>query len=194
MEPPATHAPSRPSSVARIRLRVLQLQGKVRRFFRASVYTGGNEALLARRKGECTRCGLSEERTQIVFGDGNPGADLLFIGEGPGEQEDLRGLPFVGRAGELLTRMIEKGLGIPRSQVYICNIVKCRPPGNRTPQAREVAACRPFLDGQIDDAWVLGPTWPGKPCGQQQCRNDDAHVSFLEPDQGSQQMGAVTSG
>jgi len=100
--------------------------------------------------GECTRCGLSEGRTQIVFGDGNPDADLLFVGEGPGEQEDLRGLPFVGRAGELLTRMIEKGLGIQRSEVYICNIVKCRPPGNRTPQAREVTACRPFLDGQID--------------------------------------------
>jgi DNA polymerase len=100
--------------------------------------------------GECTRCGLSEGRTQIVFGDGNPHANLLFIGEGPGEQEDLRGVPFVGRAGELLTRMIEKGLGIPRSEVYICNIVKCRPPGNRNPQAREVTACRPFLDGQID--------------------------------------------
>jgi DNA polymerase len=100
--------------------------------------------------GECTLCGLSEGRTQIVFGDGNPHADLLFIGEGPGEQEDLRGLPFVGRAGELLTRMIEKGLGIARSEVYICNIVKCRPPKNRTPLAKEVAACRPFLDGQID--------------------------------------------
>ena len=100
--------------------------------------------------GECSRCGLCEGRTQIVFGDGNPQADLLFIGEGPGEQEDLRGVPFVGRAGELLTRMIEKGLGISRSEVYICNIVKCRPPGNRTPQAREVAACRPVLDGQID--------------------------------------------
>jgi DNA polymerase len=100
--------------------------------------------------GECTRCGLCEGRTQIVFGDGNPDADLLFIGEGPGEQEDLRGVPFVGRAGELLTRMIEKGLGIARCEVYICNIVKCRPPGNRTPLATEVSACRPFLDGQID--------------------------------------------
>lgn len=100
--------------------------------------------------GDCTRCGLSEGRTQIVFGDGNPNADLLFIGEGPGEQEDLRGLPFVGRAGELLTQMIEKGLGIPRSEVYICNIVKCRPPKNRTPLATEVSACRLFLDGQID--------------------------------------------
>ena len=100
--------------------------------------------------GECTRCRLSGERTRIVFGDGDPSADLLFVGEGPGEQEDLQGLPFVGRAGELLTAMIERGLGIPRSSVYICNIVKCRPPGNRTPLADEVSSCRPFLDGQID--------------------------------------------
>jgi DNA polymerase len=102
------------------------------------------------RLGACTRCRLHQGRTQIVFGDGDPAAELMFIGEGPGEQEDVQGLPFVGRAGELLTRMIERGLGIPRSSVYICNIVKCRPPGNRTPLADEVAACRPFLDGQID--------------------------------------------
>jgi DNA polymerase len=100
--------------------------------------------------GECTRCRLCEGRTQIVFGDGDPQAALMFIGEGPGENEDLRGLPFVGRAGELLTQMIEKGLGIPRRDVYICNIVKCRPPGNRTPLSDEVASCRPFLDAQID--------------------------------------------
>jgi len=100
--------------------------------------------------GDCTRCRLSQGRTQIVFGDGDPDADLLFVGEGPGEQEDLQGLPFVGRAGELLTQMIEKGLGVPRRSVYICNIVKCRPPQNRTPQADEVGACRAFLDGQID--------------------------------------------
>jgi len=100
--------------------------------------------------GECTRCRLCEGRTQIVFGDGDPQAALMFIGEGPGETEDLRGLPFVGRAGELLTQMIEKGLGIARREVYICNIVKCRPPGNRTPLTDEVASCRPFLDGQID--------------------------------------------
>ena len=99
--------------------------------------------------GECTRCSLCEGRRTIVFGDGNPEAKLLFIGEGPGEQEDRRGLPFVGRAGELLTQMIEKGIGIPRSEVYICNIVKCRPPRNRTPLPPEVGACRPFLDGQI---------------------------------------------
>ncbi len=100
--------------------------------------------------GECTRCALCAARNQIVFGDGNPDAALMFIGEGPGEEEDRRGLPFVGRAGELLTRMIERGLGIPRSDVYICNIVKCRPPGNRTPHPDEIATCKTFLDGQID--------------------------------------------
>ncbi len=99
--------------------------------------------------GDCTRCDLCQGRQTIVFGDGNPNADLMFIGEGPGEQEDRRGLPFVGRAGELLTQMIEKGIGIPRSEVYICNIVKCRPPRNRNPLLPEVQACRPFLDGQI---------------------------------------------
>jgi DNA polymerase len=100
--------------------------------------------------GDCKRCRLAGARTQIVFGDGNPDADLLFIGEGPGEQEDREGIPFVGRAGELLTTMIERGLGIARRSVYICNIVKCRPPQNRTPLADEVHACRAFLDGQID--------------------------------------------
>jgi DNA polymerase len=100
--------------------------------------------------GDCRRCALCERRTRIVFGDGNPDADILFVGEGPGESEDLQGLPFVGRAGDLLTQMIEKGMGIPRADVYICNIVKCRPPNNRNPLPPEVAACRPFLDGQID--------------------------------------------
>lgn len=99
--------------------------------------------------GDCRRCGLCEGRQKIVFGDGNPKAEILFVGEGPGEQEDRTGLPFVGRAGELLTQMIEKGMGIRRADVYICNIVKCRPPGNRNPLPPEVSACRPFLDGQI---------------------------------------------
>jgi DNA polymerase len=99
--------------------------------------------------GDCTRCRLCEGRRQIVFGDGNPEADLMFVGEGPGAEEDRRGLPFVGRAGELLTAMIEKGLEMSRSEVYICNIVKCRPPENRTPLADEASTCRPFLDGQI---------------------------------------------
>jgi DNA polymerase len=113
---------------------------------------GANPTLESVREvlGDCTRCRLADGRTQIVFGDGNPDADLLFIGEGPGEQEDLQGVPFVGRAGELLTTMIERGLGIARRSVYICNIVKCRPPQNRTPLADEVHACRAFLDGQID--------------------------------------------
>jgi uracil-DNA glycosylase len=100
--------------------------------------------------GDCRRCGLCEGRKEIVFGSGNPNADLMFIGEGPGEQEDIQGLPFVGRAGELLTQMIEKGIQIPRDDVYICNIVKCRPPKNRNPLPDEVGACKPFLDGQID--------------------------------------------
>ena len=100
--------------------------------------------------GECTRCPLHLGRTKIVFGDGNAAAELMFVGEGPGEQEDLSGLPFVGRAGELLTQMIEAGLKIPRASVYIANAVKCRPPGNRTPLPNEVATCREFLDGQID--------------------------------------------
>jgi DNA polymerase len=99
--------------------------------------------------GDCERCGLCSGRNSIVFGDGNPRADLMFIGEGPGQQEDRQGLPFVGRAGDLLTQMIEKGIGLSRSDVYICNIVKCRPPQNRNPLPPEVGACRPFLDGQI---------------------------------------------
>jgi len=100
--------------------------------------------------GNCTRCPLHQGRTKIVFGDGNPNAEIMFVGEGPGEQEDLSGLPFVGRAGELLTKMIEAGLKIPRASVYIANVVKCRPANNRTPLPNEVAACREFLDGQID--------------------------------------------
>jgi DNA polymerase len=118
----------------------------------APLHPSGRPTLEAVREqlGDCRRCELCQGRTTIVFGDGNPDADLMFVGEGPGEQEDLRGLPFVGRAGELLTQMIERGLEIPRSSVYICNIVKCRPPRNRTPLPPEVAACRPFLDGQIE--------------------------------------------
>jgi len=101
------------------------------------------------RLGDCRRCELCEKRNQIVFGDGNPDADLMFVGEGPGADEDAQGIPFVGRAGQLLTRMIENGLEIPRSEVYICNIVKCRPPNNRTPRDEEAQRCREFLDGQI---------------------------------------------
>ncbi len=100
--------------------------------------------------GECTRCKLSEGRKTIVFGSGNPEADLLFIGEGPGADEDEQGLPFVGRAGKKLTEIIEKGMLLDRERdTYICNIVKCRPPGNRDPEAEEIAACQPFLEKEV---------------------------------------------
>lgn len=104
--------------------------------------------------GECTRCRLHQGRTQIVFGDGNPRAQLVFVGEGPGADEDAQGIPFVGRAGQLLTQMIEntarrEGIELLRSDVYICNVVKCRPPNNRTPEADEIETCSPFLFRQL---------------------------------------------
>lgn len=98
---------------------------------------------------DCRRCKLAQGRNKIVFGSGNPQAELVFVGEGPGADEDAQGLPFVGRGGQLLTDMIEKGMKLRRADVYICNVVKCRPPGNRTPEADEVAACSPFLLRQL---------------------------------------------
>lgn len=98
--------------------------------------------------GECTRCRLHKQRNKIVFGAGNPRADLVFVGEGPGRDEDLQGLPFVGRAGKLLTQMIE-AMGLARGDVYICNVVKCRPPENRPPEKDEAATCSPFLSRQL---------------------------------------------
>jgi uracil-DNA glycosylase family 4 len=97
----------------------------------------------------CVRCPLAENRTQVVFGVGDPAASLMFVGEGPGKEEDLQGIPFVGRAGQLLTRLIE-GIGLTRDDVYIANVVKCRPPGNRDPQPDEIEACRPYLEAQLD--------------------------------------------
>ena len=100
--------------------------------------------------GDCTRCRLhAQGRKQIVFGVGNPEADLMFVGEGPGADEDEQGEPFVGRAGQLLNKMIE-AMGLRREQVYIANVVKCRPPGNRTPERDECDTCSPFLFRQID--------------------------------------------
>jgi len=99
--------------------------------------------------GECTRCKLHAGRTNIVFGEGDPEAEILFIGEGPGADEDRQARPFVGRAGKLLTKIIEDGMKLRREDVYIANIVKCRPPGNRDPEKEEVAACQPFLLQQI---------------------------------------------
>lgn len=96
----------------------------------------------------CTRCRLAEGRTNVVWGVGSRHADLMFVGEGPGRDEDLKGEPFVGRAGQLLTRLIE-GIGMTRDDVYIANVVKCRPPGNRDPQADEIEACSSYLEGQL---------------------------------------------
>ena len=115
----------------------------------------GSPALLAVREemGECTRCKLAPGRTNLVFGVGNPGAELAFVGEGPGADEDAQGEPFVGRAGQLLTRMIE-AMGYRREEVYIANVVKCRPPGNRNPEPDEIEACEPFLRAQLA---AIGP-------------------------------------
>ncbi|MEW5739096.1 MAG: uracil-DNA glycosylase [Myxococcota bacterium] len=98
--------------------------------------------------GDCKRCKLSGGRKTIVFGVGNPKAELVFVGEGPGAEEDTQGIPFVGAAGQLLTRMIE-AMKFKRDEVYICNVVKCRPPGNRNPEPDEIEACEPFLKAQL---------------------------------------------
>ncbi|RME56151.1 MAG: uracil-DNA glycosylase, partial [Deltaproteobacteria bacterium] len=106
------------------------------------------EALSAR-IGDCTRCPLHRDRTKIVFGSGNPEARIMFIGEAPGYEEDRQGVPFVGRSGRLLRRMLG-ALSFPLDEIYIANIVKCRPPGNRDPEEGEIAACLPFLERQIE--------------------------------------------
>jgi DNA polymerase len=103
--------------------------------------------------GDCRRCKLCNGRRNIVFGVGNPRADLVFVGEGPGADEDAQGIPFVGKAGQLLTKMIE-AMGFQRDDVYICNVVKCRPPDNRNPEIDEIAACEPFLRAQLG---AIGP-------------------------------------
>ena len=100
--------------------------------------------------GDCQRCKLAGGRTNLVFGVGNPEASLMFVGEGPGRDEDLEGEPFVGRAGQLLTEIITRGMKLRRADVYITNVVKCRPPNNRNPEPDEVARCFPFLNRQID--------------------------------------------
>jgi len=98
--------------------------------------------------GDCTRCKLHEGRTNIVFGEGNPRARLVFVGEGPGRDEDVQGKPFVGRAGQLLSKIID-AMGLKRTDVYICNVVKCRPPSNRTPESDEIGTCVQFLFKQL---------------------------------------------
>jgi uracil-DNA glycosylase len=106
--------------------------------------------LVAADAATCTRCRLAEGRRTVVFGMGDPAAPLMFIGEGPGAEEDRQGLPFVGRSGQLLDRLMREELGITRERVYIANIVKCRPPDNRDPRPDEIDACRPFLTQQLE--------------------------------------------
>ena len=116
------------------------------------VFSSSDAALKAIREnlGDCTRCKLhAMGRKQIVYGVGNPDADLMFVGEAPGADEDIQGEPFVGRAGQLLTKIIA-AIGLSRADVYIANVIKCRPPGNRNPEADEVEQCEPFLFRQID--------------------------------------------
>src|SRR5579872_4332414 len=116
------------------------------------LFANATEALTAIREdlGDCSRCKLHTlGRKQIVFGVGNPNADLMFVGEAPGADEDVQGIPFVGRAGQLLTKIIE-AIGLQRDDVYIANVIKCRPPGNRNPEPDEVETCEPFLFQQID--------------------------------------------
>jgi len=117
-----------------------------------AVFKGAGDALAAVRAeiGDCTRCKLHTlGRRQVVFGVGNPEADLMFVGEAPGADEDIQGIPFVGRAGQLLTKIIE-AIGLKREDVYIANVIKCRPPQNRNPEQDEVETCEPFLFQQID--------------------------------------------
>ena len=97
----------------------------------------------------CLRCKLGAGRTNLVFGVGNPAADLVIVGEAPGANEDAEGIPFVGRAGQMLTKMIENVIEVPRQEVYICNILKCRPPGNRNPEPDEIDCCEPYLHKQL---------------------------------------------
>ncbi len=111
--------------------------------------------VLAEEASGCTRCALAQGRTQVVFGMGNPTADLMFVGEGPGAEEDQQGLPFVGRSGKLLDRLVLEEMGLTRADFYIANTVKCRPPGNRDPKPDEIAACRPYLEQQLD---LIDPT------------------------------------
>jgi len=105
--------------------------------------------VLARQVAGCTRCRLHEGRTQVVFGNGNPDADLMFVGEAPGFHEDKQGLPFVGQAGKLLDKLLA-GIGLTRADVFVCNVLKCRPPGNRDPVPDEKEACEPYLFRQVE--------------------------------------------
>jgi DNA polymerase len=116
---------------------------------KSSIPQTGELAVVREELGDCTRCKLHKGRRNIVFGEGNPNAALVFVGEGPGQEEDEQGRPFVGAAGQLLTDIIVKGMRLNREDVYICNIVKCRPPNNRNPEPDEIMACELFLIKQL---------------------------------------------
>jgi len=149
-----TAAAATPSSVSRAAPTLVLPVVQAGSLFEALDRIEGDTLDLVRENlGECTRCRLHEQRNKIVFGVGNPRAELVFVGEGPGHDEDMQGLPFVGRAGKLLTQMIE-AMGLQREDVYICNVVKCRPPENRKPEDDEVATCSPYLYRQLD---VIAP-------------------------------------
>jgi uracil-DNA glycosylase len=144
---PEPSSEQRPSHEVRAEVTKVALSGTS---YRQSDKGCGSPELLAVREelGECTRCKLAGGRTTLVFGVGDPHAMLMFVGEGPGADEDAQGEPFVGKAGQLLTKMIE-AMQLKRSEVYIANVVKCRPPGNRDPEPDEIEACEPFLRAQI---------------------------------------------
>jgi DNA polymerase len=141
--------PTAPAPTPARKLDVLPATPAVSLFESMSKVAGDSLPKILTDIGDCTRCKLHRGRTKLVFGDGNPNAELVFVGEGPGRDEDAQGLPFVGRAGKLLTQMIE-AMGLQRKDVYICNVVKCRPPENRTPEKDEVETCSPFLLRQLD--------------------------------------------
>jgi DNA polymerase len=144
--PPAPPAPPAPRSERVVRVEAPTADLFVTPGLRAAQSLGDVRTVL----GDCRRCRLAGSRTQIVFGVGNPSARLVFVGEAPGRDEDLQGEPFVGRAGQLLTEIITRGMKLRREDVYIGNVIKCRPPENRNPEPDEVASCEPFLLRQLE--------------------------------------------
>ena len=143
----AAVAPSRPIAVEHVNAQVDGGEGPAVAAEKARTGKAGLQ-VVRDEMGDCQRCKLAPSRTNLVFGVGNPDADLVFVGEAPGADEDAQGEPFVGKAGQLLTKMIE-AMGYTRDDVYICNVLKCRPPGNRNPEPDEVASCEPFLKRQL---------------------------------------------
>jgi uracil-DNA glycosylase family 4 len=138
-----------PPPQSRVATPMLNLTGRAPSLFEVAERVEGDSLeRICRELAGCTRCKLHQRRTNVVFGVGNPHAELVFVGEGPGHDEDIQGIPFVGRAGQLLTQMI-LAMGLTREDVYIANVVKCRPPENRTPEKDEIATCLPFLFRQL---------------------------------------------